>query len=85
LGTEALEAFRVFFDVNFDRNESIIYERSYALVGVYLGIQPSACPSHGGGTEIEQHSAPARLSFLQAAIDILFPLHSHDIFPLLLC
>jgi len=61
---EALEAFRVFFDVNFDRNESIIYERSYALVGVYLGIQPSACPSHGGGTEIEQHSAPARLSFL---------------------
>jgi hypothetical protein len=81
LRTEALEALRVFFDVDLDRHESIVDERSYTLVGVYLGIQPSARPSHWGGTEIKQDSAPVRLSLLQAAIDILLPFHSHEILP----
>jgi hypothetical protein len=53
LGAEALETLWVFFDVDLDRDESIFDERSYALVGVYLGVQPSTCPSHWGGTEIK--------------------------------
>jgi len=53
LGSEPPEGFLVLLDVNLDGDEILIDELSYPLIRVYLGIQPSASPSHGRGAEIQ--------------------------------
>jgi hypothetical protein len=55
LHAKALEALRILLDVNFYRNEIFIDEGRDPRIGIYLGIQPSASPSHRGRTEIEKN------------------------------
>src|SRR5689334_8583321 len=33
----------------------LVDEIDYSLIGIYLGFQPSASASHGGGAEIQQN------------------------------
>jgi hypothetical protein len=54
LSAKTLEYFRLFFDVDFDRNEVIRNELNDFSIRIYLGIQPGTSRSHRGGAEIKQ-------------------------------
>jgi hypothetical protein len=66
--------------MNLYRDKPLIDERADTLIGIHLGIQPSTCPSHRCGAEIEQHGPAALLRSPQSRVDVLFPLHSHVAF-----
>jgi hypothetical protein len=53
LHAEALETFRILFDVDLQRNKILIDEAGDPFVGINLGIQPSACASCRRRGEIE--------------------------------
>ena len=53
LHAEALEFRRLFFDVNLYRKEIVADVALDTSVGIDLGIQPSACASHGCRIEVE--------------------------------
>jgi hypothetical protein len=81
LGTEALKTRRILLDVNFDWDKALVHHGAYTRVRVYLGIQPSACPSHWRGTKIEQYRASALLRAAKSLVDISFPLYGHRVSP----
>jgi hypothetical protein len=78
LCTEALEAVLVFFYMDLDGDKPFVNKRTDTLVRIDLGIQPSTCPSHRRGAEIEQYGPPGLRGALQPRVDVFFPLHSHD-------
>jgi hypothetical protein len=50
---EAVKPRRVFLDMGFNWDEVRVDEGGDACIRVRLGLQPSTCPSSGGGAEIE--------------------------------
>lgn len=76
----APEIFGLLADVEAGRDELLGDEPSDAIVGISLGIQPSASPSHRGGAEIEQHRTPLLLRLFEHAVDIGSPCDLHDTF-----
>jgi len=50
--------------VNLDWNKVFVDEFTYLLVGINLGIQPGASPSHGCGAEIKQNGFMLSLRLL---------------------
>jgi hypothetical protein len=83
LHAEALETFRILFDVDLQRNKILIDEAGNPFVGINLGIQPSACASCRRRREIEEQSLVLKLRFGQRSINILLPCHGHSEFPLI--
>lgn len=82
LGFETLEILGSFFDMDFDGNEMLVDELTDLLVGVNLGVQPGASPSHRSGTEVEQQHFLLSLGQLQPLIRIAYPLNvSHSFTP----
>ncbi len=77
LRPESLKRFRLLLDVNLDGNEILIAEFLHARVGVNLGIQPGASPSHWGGIEIQQQMALFCVCIRQCFINILSPVNRH--------
>jgi hypothetical protein len=77
LRAEALERFRLFFDVDFDRQVVFVDEALDARVGVNLGIQPSTSPSHGSRTEVEQHVLVLSARLAKRLVYVFDPLHWH--------
>lgn len=75
--SESLKRFRLLLDVNLDWDEILIDEFLHARVGVNLGIQPGASPSHWGGIEIKQQMALFCLCIRQCFINILSPVNRH--------
>ncbi len=77
LRSKSLKRFWLLLDVNLDGNEILIDEFLHARVGVNLGIQPGASPSHWGGIEIQQQMALFCLRIRQCFINILSPVNRH--------
>jgi hypothetical protein len=73
LRAEALEYFRLLFDVDLYREIVGIDKILNSRVRVNLGIQPGAGSSHWCCIEIDQQRALAGSSFLERSIDIIFP------------
>jgi hypothetical protein len=49
----------------------------HPLIGVNLGIQPSACPSHRGGVEVQHQRMIAFAGALERLIYVSDPIDSH--------
>ncbi len=79
LSTEALKCLRLFFDVDLYGQEIVLDEGLDARVGIHLGIQPSASPSHWSGIEIQQQGALASRCFGKCGIDISTPCNRHKL------
>ena len=79
LRAEAFEGFWLLFDVDLDRNEISADEALNTRVGVHLGIQPSASPSHRSCIEIYQYRVLAALRFAKRNIDIVLPSNGHKV------
>jgi hypothetical protein len=77
LRAEAFEGLRLLFDVDFHGKVVGIDKALNARVGVDLGIQPSAGPSHWGRVKINQQRALARSCLLKRVINIRFPGNRH--------
>ncbi len=72
-----LHELRALAHVDLDRHEVLSHELLHALVGVHLGIQPSARPSGGGRGEIQQNRFLVRFGLLQSLVHIGAPLDRH--------
>jgi hypothetical protein len=80
LDTKALKPLRVLLDMRFDGNKSFVDQRRNTRIGINLGIQPSACPSHRSGAKIEQHGAVLLFGLRKAGVYIGFPRYWHDVY-----
>jgi hypothetical protein len=76
---ESLVIFRLLSNVDTHRDEVLGDETNDFLIGIDLGIQPSASRSHRGGAEIQQHHAPSAPGLFQRAIEIASPRDVHDV------
>jgi len=65
--------------VNAHGNEVLRDETNDFLIGIDLGIQPSASRSHRGGAEVQKHHAPSTPGLFQRAIEIAVPCDGHDL------
>jgi hypothetical protein len=81
LRAEALERFRLFFDVDFDRQVVFVDEALDARVGVNLGIQPSTSPSHRSCVEVYQQRALGGPRLRKRSINVLVPCNRHNLLP----
>jgi len=80
---EALVVGGLLFDVDARGDEMIRDEPGDTLIGVNLGFQPSASPSHRGGGEVQQNRSLLGCGFFQNAIDVMSPGDGHGAsFPL---
>ncbi len=77
LGAESLEALGLLLDVDLHRDKVLTDELRDPVIGVNLGLQPSAPRSHRGGTEIKEDRPPAPLCFRQSGIGITNPVDVH--------
>jgi len=77
LRAEALERLRLLFDVEPSGDEVPGDELTDAGIGINLGFQPSASPSHRCGGEIEQERLPCLLRLRQSGIDVADPFDGH--------
>jgi len=78
LSVETFEHFRLLFYVDFDGDKVLIEELSYTIVGVDLGVQPSAPRSHWCGAEIKKHRSGVLAGFRQSRVDVSIPVNFHD-------
>jgi hypothetical protein len=83
LDVEALEGLRLFLDVSPVGNEVFGDESRDLGIGVDLGIQPSACPSQGGGAEVEEQRPAGLARVPLRRFDVPLPLdfHKHLLVP----
>jgi hypothetical protein len=72
-----MESGRVFFDVDFDRNEILLDKRRELGISIRLGFQPSTSASSRSSAEINQNRFMFSLGFAQRCINVLIPIHSH--------
>jgi hypothetical protein len=77
LRVEPLERLGLLLDVSARGNEALGDEGGDLRIGVDLGIQPSACPSHRGGAEVEEQRALTLLRLAKRRIDVSTPLDFH--------
>ena len=77
LRAETLETLRMLFDMYLDRDEMLVDELRDAFIRVYLGIQPSACPSHRRGAKIEQNVFLLGSRVIQRRIYVFSPCNGH--------
>jgi hypothetical protein len=82
LGVETLEHLRLLLGVGTVRDEVFRDERRDLGIGVDLGIQPSACPSHRGGAEVEKHRPAGLGRFAKRCVDVSLPCDFHEEPPL---
>jgi hypothetical protein len=73
LRAESLEPFRVLLDLVLDRNEVLVDEVTDPRIGVYLGIQPGASPSHWSSTEIEEKGLVLFRRLAECGIHVFVP------------
>jgi hypothetical protein len=73
LGAEALESSRVFLHMYFDGYKPFVDKSGNSRIGINLGIQPGASPSHWGGAEIQKHGTVLLFPLCQAGVHIGFP------------
>jgi hypothetical protein len=78
LRVEALEGLGLLLDVSARGNEALGDEFGDLRIGVDLGIQPSACPSHGCGAEIEEQGTLALVRLAKRRVDVSTPLDLHE-------
>jgi hypothetical protein len=64
--------------MNFDGNKPLVDQRRNPLIGIDLGIQPGASPSHWSGAEIQQYETILLLRLRQASVHVGFPVYWHD-------
>ena len=76
---EASEIFGLVLHMDARRDEVIRDKSGYLLIGIDLGIQPSASRSHWCGAEVQQQVAGRCPCILQRFVDILSPVDLHDI------
>jgi hypothetical protein len=70
---EALELVCLIANVDTHRYEILVHEFDDARIGVDLGIQPSATPSHRRCAEVQQDVLSLSASRLQRALEIRTP------------
>lgn len=78
LRAESLKSFRVLLDVVFYRYEVLVDEVADLRVGVNLGVQPSASPSHRSGAEIEKKGFVLFRRLMKGGIDVFVPGNGHN-------
>jgi len=74
-GIKSVKAYRIFLDMNFERNEVAVDEVGSIRVGVRFGFQPSACPSGGCGAKVHEQRLTAGLRLRQRGIGIFLPVN----------
>jgi hypothetical protein len=77
LRVEALEILRLLFDVDVYRNEVFGDELLNLGIGIYLGFQPSACPSHRRGAEVQQQRLVLLAGLSERGINVFIPGNRH--------
>jgi len=70
---EPVEDLGLLLDVDLDRDQLTGEIVGDALIGVDLGIQPSASPSHRGRVEVHEDRAPGCAGARQGRVDVLLP------------
>jgi hypothetical protein len=78
---QALELGRLVADVNPRRKEVLDDEPGDSLIGIDLGIQPSASLSRGRRAEVQQDRLSPGARFLQQRLDVVPPRNRHGQFP----
>jgi hypothetical protein len=73
LGAEAIERIGLLLDVGTGRNEVFRDERRDLRIGVDLGFQPSAGPSHRGGGEVEEQRPSGLFGLVKRCVDVSLP------------
>ena len=68
----------MFFDVSFERNESLVDEVGDFLIGVRLSFQPSTCASSGRGRKINQQGFVLSFGFGKGSLCVFLPINGHD-------
>src|SRR3974390_2661141 len=79
---KAVEPGWVFLYVSFDRKEVFMDEICSLQIRIRFGIQPSTGSSSRSRAEIQQNGAALLLRCGQSLIDILTPIHGHNLPPL---
>jgi len=74
---EAPPLIRLLTHVDARREEVLRHEAVDPLVGIDLGIQPSAAPSHRGSAEVEQDVPPLGLGLGEHRINVPPPCNRH--------
>jgi hypothetical protein len=72
-----MEVGGVFFDVRLQGQKILVDEGRNFIVGIGLGLQPSASASSRGGAEINKQRLFRRFSLCERRIGILFPFDCH--------
>jgi hypothetical protein len=81
LRAEAIECLRLILDVDLDGDVTGVDGLPDLRIGVDLGIQPSASPSHGGRVEVHQEGLLRGLCLRECRVDVLEPLDvCHGVF-----
>lgn len=77
LHAETLERLGLLLRVRPGRDEILGDEGRDVGVGVDLGFQPSACPSHRGGGEVEEQRPAGLARLTKRCVDISMPIDFH--------
>jgi hypothetical protein len=67
----------MFLDMDLYRDQIFPDEVFNPLIGIDLGIQPSACSSHGSSVEVEHQGAVLLLGLRERFINVMYPIDRH--------
>jgi hypothetical protein len=78
LRVETLERLALLLHVSPGRNEILRDEGRDLGIGVDLGFQPSACPSHRSGGEVEERRLAGLARLTKRGVDVSIPVDVHQ-------